>query len=90
MGFLPILAGGLGLLSALEGSSQQGEQNQINEEQLQLARYQQHLGKLLGMTGASGNPFSSVYSPIFQGAPDPFSQGTPMNWKQKLQAHQGA
>lgn len=62
---LPYIGAGLAGLSAVQGASQQSKQNQINQEQLQQIAQQRHLGRLLGRTGASGNPFSPVYAGAF-------------------------
>lgn len=64
---LPFIGAGLGLINTVEGASAQGKQNKISQEQLQQIAAQQRLGRLLGQTGAVGNPFSSVYGPMFQG-----------------------
>ena len=71
---LPFIGAGLGLINTVEGASAQGKQNAISDQQLQQAAYQQHLGRLLGMQNASGNPFGAVYAQDFQGAPDPYEQ----------------
>lgn len=71
---LPYVAAGLGILNTVQGAGQQGQQEQINRQQLLSALYQQHLGKLLGEQGAVGNPFSASYGKMFADAPDPYQQ----------------
>ena len=65
---LPFVGAGLAALNVIQGAKAQGQQNRISQEQLEAIRQQQRLGRLLGRTGAVGNPFSAAYGPLFDQA----------------------
>jgi hypothetical protein len=73
---LPFIGVGLSAYSAIKGAQQQGKANKIADQQLaqQNQIRQQVLGRLQGMQGAVGNPFSASYGAIQPAPPAPQGQ----------------
>jgi hypothetical protein len=63
---LPWVGAGLSLLQAYQGAKGLSQQRKIAQQQLAQIQQERMLGRLLGQTGAAGNPFSPVYRGAFQ------------------------